>query len=835
MADDRVAHLVVRRDLPLVLGEKARLLLRAGNHAHDPFLELVLLDDLLAAACCEERCLVHEVRKVRAGEAWRAGCERREIDLGRERLALRVHLEDLLPPDAVGTIDDDLPVEAAWTQQRRVEDVGAVRRGDEDDVVLHLEAVHLDEQLVQRLLALVVAAAEPRAAVTADGVDLVHEDDAGCGLLGLLEEVAHARGADADEHLDEVGAGNGEERDACLACNGAREERLTGARRPVQQHTLRDARAESLELLRVLEELLDLAELLDGLVDAGDVLETDLRRVGRHPLRPRLAEAHHLRAAALHLVHQEDPEPEQEDEGQERGEDRPPGRRADALRVEVDLVGEHGLLERGFRLGRRVVDAVLLAVGARERDRLLIRVDRDERAGEERRVLLNLLVDPARALGGRLLPAAAQGLQGQPDQRCDDDQREKRATEESIQTRPHPAGYLTRVASTVFRSFGLRPFRDEIRVEHAHVRQVSVALGEIEAVADHEPIRDLEAHVADGHVDLPALRFCQKRADLEARGLARLQIAHQIGQSQTRVDDVLDDEDVPALDIDVQVLENPDNSRGIRRVAVARDGHEVDLAWDRQLPHEIGHEENGALEDAHEEQVAARIVGGDLLAELGHAALEHIPLDQRLRDRLLELGRTHRCCSGAGRAGASAAWPAPLSLRGLRKLLRHTADLYLGMLDEPGHRDDRVAAHDERPRFALGLGDLRVDEHVLDLLRAPGEPVTGLPASYPKASELGADAPPAPRHLVVEIDRAALEPEPLVLTHRLNTAAEVNALRPGGRREKLGERRRQGLPQVERSKDVRVRRRMEAPEERQDLVSDQTALRVGIRRVRPKR
>ena len=83
-------------------------------------------------------------------------------------------------------------------------------------------------------------------------------------LLGLLEEVAHARGADADEHLDEVGAGDREERHAGLAGDGAREQRLAGARRAVEQDALRDARAERLELLRVLEELLDLVQLLDA-------------------------------------------------------------------------------------------------------------------------------------------------------------------------------------------------------------------------------------------------------------------------------------------------------------------------------------------------------------------------------------------------------------------------------------------------------------------------------------------------------------------------------------------------------------------------------------------
>src|SRR6266700_1843511 len=47
--------------------------------------------------------------------------------------------------------------------------------------------------------------------VAANGVDFVDEYDAGCVLLGLLEHVAHAARTDAHEHLDEVGARDGEE------------------------------------------------------------------------------------------------------------------------------------------------------------------------------------------------------------------------------------------------------------------------------------------------------------------------------------------------------------------------------------------------------------------------------------------------------------------------------------------------------------------------------------------------------------------------------------------------------------------------------------------------
>ena len=208
--------------------------------------------------------------------------QRVDVDLLGQRLAARVDLEDLGAALAVGAVDDDLAVEAARAQQGGIEDVGPVGGGDEDDVVLHLEAVHLDEQLVERLLALVVPAAEAGAAVAPDGVDLVHEDDAGRVLLGLLEEVAHARGADADEHLDEVRAGDREEGHARLAGHGAGEQRLAGARRAVEQDALGNARAESLELLGVLQELLDLVELLDRLVDARHVAEGDLRGGRRH-------------------------------------------------------------------------------------------------------------------------------------------------------------------------------------------------------------------------------------------------------------------------------------------------------------------------------------------------------------------------------------------------------------------------------------------------------------------------------------------------------------------------------------------------------------------------
>jgi hypothetical protein len=97
-------------------------------------------------------------------------------------------------------------------------------------------------------------------------------------------------------------------------------------------------------------------------------------------------------------------------------------------------------------------------------------------------------------------------------------------------------------------------------VENCHVREVPVPLGEVEPVPDHEAIRYLEAGVANVDLDLAALGLRQQRADLERRGLARLQHAHEVREREPRVDDVLDDEDVSALDVDVEVLEDPDDA-----------------------------------------------------------------------------------------------------------------------------------------------------------------------------------------------------------------------------------------------------------------------------------
>ena len=256
-----MAALVIGGQHLLFLGHDERLALGAHHHLVLGVLELGLRDHALVAARGHQGGFVDQVGEVGAGEAGRAARDGLQVDVGRQRHLAHVHLQDLLAADHVRIRHHDLTVEAARTQQRRIEHVGTVGGGDQDDAFVGLEAVHLDQQLVERLLALVVAAAEAGAAMAADRVDFVDEDDAGRVLLGLLEHVAHARGADADEHLDEVGAGDGEERHVGFARDRARDQRLAGAGRADQQHAARNLAAEPLELAGVAQEFDDLLQI----------------------------------------------------------------------------------------------------------------------------------------------------------------------------------------------------------------------------------------------------------------------------------------------------------------------------------------------------------------------------------------------------------------------------------------------------------------------------------------------------------------------------------------------------------------------------------------------
>ena len=344
-ADDGVACFVIRSNTFFLLRHDHRFALRAH---HDPvlgLLEFVHFDQTLGRAGREQRRFIDQVREIRAGKSRRAARDNGQIHVIRDGYLADVNLQNLFAAANVRQADHDLTVEAPGPQQRRVEHVGTVGGRDDDDAVVRIEAVHLHQQLVQRLLTLVVATAKPRAAVSTHGVDLVDEDDAGCLLLRLLEHVAYPRRAHAHEHLHEVRAGDREERHLRLAGNGLGQQGLAGTRGTYHQNAPRDAPAQALKFARIAQELHQFLHVFLGLINPGHVGKRSLYLVLRQQPRFALAERHGAAATArtaLHLAHEQHEDGDDDQDGEAGNQQLRP----DALRFRRFADNHHAVADQ---------------------------------------------------------------------------------------------------------------------------------------------------------------------------------------------------------------------------------------------------------------------------------------------------------------------------------------------------------------------------------------------------------------------------------------------------------------------------------------------------------
>ena len=350
--DQGVADLVIGDDELFLVREDLVLFLVAGDDDLDALLQVGLAHLIAAGAHRAQRGLVDHVGQLRARRAGGHAGDCAEVQAGLALDLLGMHAQDSLAADEVGQLDRYAAVKAAGAQQRRVERLGPVGRGQDDHALAAVKAVHLGQELVEGLLALVVAAHGVGAvALFADGIDLIDKDDAGRLLIGLLEQVAHLGRAHADEHLNELRAGDREEGDVGLARDRLGQQRLARAWRADEQGALGDVRADGSIALRVVQEIDDLGQKLLGLVLALHVREVDAGLAGDIDLGVGLAKAHRARAHfLLHRAGHPNAEADDDDERQDGGQEGRGGGRPDLGKVDVGVqqaLDEIGVLDEG--------------------------------------------------------------------------------------------------------------------------------------------------------------------------------------------------------------------------------------------------------------------------------------------------------------------------------------------------------------------------------------------------------------------------------------------------------------------------------------------------------
>ena len=413
-----------------MLRDDAAVLFRPGDDFNERVLEILHRDDAAALACRKERALVEQVRKVSPGESGGRLGEGCKIDVVGQRLVAGMHLQDGLAAAPIRAADVDLPVETAGAEQRRVENVLPVCRGDDDDALVGREAVHLDEQLVERLFALIVSAAKARASAAAHGVDLVDEHDGGGDLLRLFEQVAHAARADADVQLHKVRAGDRQERYPGFPGNCAGDQRFAGARRADEQNALRDFRAHGGEALWVAQEFDDLGQLFLFLVRTGHVLERDSLVRGDAKAGVCVGELRHpAGASAVGPRREEEPEQHNQPKADDVGQDGPVPRRGGR---EVVIADERAVR---FLRGDRLVEIRVERLNVAELDghvgRTLVRfaqVQGEGVSGQNKRFDLFLFKQIEHAgirQPGVLAPSEQRRGHGRQDQHQNEQQEQK--------------------------------------------------------------------------------------------------------------------------------------------------------------------------------------------------------------------------------------------------------------------------------------------------------------------------------------------------------------------------------------------------------------------------
>ena len=611
-----VATLVVGGDLLFVLRNDLGAATWAADHAVGGFFQRVGGNHVAFHTRGQQGGFVQHVFQVRTGHTGGALRQRSQVHVRRQWLALRVDAQELLAPQQVWVGHWDLSVESAWAQQRWVQHIWPVRSRHEDHAITIAETVHLHQQLVKGLLAFVVATAHAGATLASDSVDLVDEDDARRVFLRLLEQVANARGTHTNEHFHEVGTGDAEERHPRFACHGTREQRLTRAGRTVEQHATRDLRAQLFVFLGVGQEIADLVEFLDCFVGTGDVIKRCLRVVLLQILRAGLAEAEGTHSpAALHAGQHEHQQAEDQQHRQEHHqhaaeEGIPRHTRVIFLGFRALHRVKDRLTGAGRVVGRDLFDPVLTF----DLDRLLqLQLQRLFAVFDLRffDVLIPQLLH--RNAGFDLVETPVVVRQHAEGINRDEDGGDDAGDPQDLLF-VHFSNhwlYAVKLRGVLSRSVAARGAHGatvlelvDLGLQGAHERQVAVAFREVQSIANNKLVGNIESHFS--HVFnfyLQRIWLAQQSHDRQGPWLAVIQVLHQPGQGEARVDDVLDDQHIAVLDLPIQILKNTHHARGTSGISIRADSHEFQLHRYIQFAGEVGNEEHRALEHADQDQV----------------------------------------------------------------------------------------------------------------------------------------------------------------------------------------------------------------------------------------
>jgi len=171
------------------------------------------------------------------------------------------------------------------------------------------------------------------------------------------------------------------------------------------------------------------------------------------------------------------------------------------------------------------------------------------------------------------------------------------------------------------------------RLEDTDDGNTAVLLVEVHTETNDELIRDNSTDVVNVDLNLATLFLVQEAGNLDRGRRLTLEVLLDPGEGGTSINEVLNDENVTAVDIHVEVLLHGDGTSCVG-TSIGRDGDEVKNVRDFHLANEVSNEKEATLEETNNDDFAVNvgIILRDLLGHLGDHGVDLLTSVQHFAD-----------------------------------------------------------------------------------------------------------------------------------------------------------------------------------------------------------
>ena len=203
---------MVRNDLALFLAHDTVFLFLTDKHLFHGC-EQILLGNIFPAVLHRHNgSFINHIGKICTNCTACSQCNRIQIHTLIQMYILRMNLQDLHTSLQVRLIYDNSTVKTSRTKKRLIQNLRTVRSTQYQNTLRSIETIHLRQQLVQRLLTLLITSTVFTVTASPNGINFIDKNNTWCILGCFLKQISYTGSSDTDIQFNKVRSGKREER-----------------------------------------------------------------------------------------------------------------------------------------------------------------------------------------------------------------------------------------------------------------------------------------------------------------------------------------------------------------------------------------------------------------------------------------------------------------------------------------------------------------------------------------------------------------------------------------------------------------------------------------------